>query len=362
YINNTFEPKIIDKNGYLSIASSQDIVKFNSDLCWNNINLYLNILNYEGKYNVSLKKFKLETRKFYNEKSISTQDETIMKTTSFDNNSGRIQSGGNIIVEVDGSFKNGGGGTIEKNVSETIEYNTFNNETKVIKNEKREIHKDIYISELEKCGIIISIHKDITIKSCTFDNTFGIIIGKGQIKIQGEFIRNIYGLIYGEREVDTVSRMFYNNYVKERQEFQTVDLEKPIHEDQIIETKEWIKSGYYQWKGRIGHVIGQKEWVDTSHYEIHTKTETIFKGYEMKTIYFEGVEYPGYIFSMGNINLNIEELNYPGIIVCSDNSTNSSSGSSNNISNNIFSEHISKKPPSEIKNQLNEIPFKQILK
>jgi adhesin HecA-like repeat protein len=139
--------------------------------------------------------FKAKTTTFNNTKTISARDWIDINTRNFTNTSGRLQTYGNLTLTVDGQFRNGGGGTLRKNVPERITYWTYDGGNDPVPN-TRTVYRDIYEPNLGKAGVITS-GKTLKIRAKNFDNMFGVLNASRQLDIISTTeVGNEYGLIY----------------------------------------------------------------------------------------------------------------------------------------------------------------------
>jgi len=336
-IDKTFEPIINGENKELVIISKFDI-DFNSNIEWN-ADLVMKIPNYDGKQDLKLRSLSLETGSFSNRNKISTQHGTLINADTFKNESGRIESTDNIIINVQNKFENTGGGSLKKNVPEHIQYYTcvakkeshnigfwrsslkhYKVSTKIEKH-NTVIYRDIYDVQLHKAGVITS-GKNLIVNSNSFDNSFGILNASKGLNINSSSeVKNECGLMYSGKETHLQGRSLNNGYKKNSTKFEGVDINKPIREKLPVLYQVWVQSGYWKrdsnfFKG----LVGREEWRDTSHYENRIRHENLITGYKPLDTYSTSSEYPGYIFSKGDISINVEgNPSYLGTIVSGEN-------------------------------------------
>ncbi|ORX43506.1 hypothetical protein BCR36DRAFT_415521 [Piromyces finnis] len=348
-IDKSFEPIINGKNKELIIISKYDL-NFNSNIEWNT-DLYMKIPDYESKYELKLRSLFLDTGSFSNSNNISTQNGTSIISESFKNEHGRIESFGDVSICANRKFQNTGGGSIQKNIPEHIHYYTCTTEKKKlcygnggrgffkrlfhstssekyyykvstkIESHNKVIYRDIYDIQLEKAGVITS-GKNLTINCNNFDNSFGILNASKKLNIHSfNELKNECGLMYSGNEAYLQGKSLNNGYKKYSEKFEGIDINEPIRESLPVLYQQWVQSGH--WKGTggfFGKVFGGKKWVDTSHYENRTRNENLVVGYKPLDTYSTSSEYPGYIFSKGDININVDsDPSYIGTIVSGEN-------------------------------------------
>lgn len=325
----TFKPIINDYKKYFMIYSMYDINIYNN-LKWN-VDLILEMPNYNSQFDLILRNLSLKVNNFFNQHKISTQNGIIIKTNTFTNDKGKIESTGDIRINSNQFFKNTGGGSIQKNIPEVIKWTTCSINKKenklhntqyyeigkpIIEEHSQTIYRDKYNLKLDKAGLITS-GKTISIQCNEFDNSFGIINSSKELTIYSSCkLINECGLIYSGGKSYLNSSSLNNGYKKSSQEFTGIDINRPIREDLPVRYKEWVKKGYYKSRSNFFEGIFSKTWVDQSGYEDRVRTENILVGYHTNKIYSTSVEYPGYIFSKDDIHLNIGNMPvYVGTIV-----------------------------------------------
>ncbi len=174
-----------------------------------------------------------------------------IQSHTFTNTSGRIEAHGDIVVQSENSFKNGGGERLEKDVVETI---TVYEPVEVplapsahsgqfrrveLKEIKKKIKRDVYCPDLEKSGVITTNGGELSIKTGIIDNSFGVLHGKRGVVLQAQKEAiNECGLIHSSDKLTITSEQLRNGYRKDSANFPGVDPNKPILKEETI-TGRW---------------------------------------------------------------------------------------------------------------------------
>jgi hypothetical protein len=308
-LDDTFKPIINGPKKELKIISKGGL-EISKPL---NMDVDLNIETpvFNGNENLTVRSFKAKTTTFNNTKILSAKDFIDIETTNFTNTSGKLQTHGDGRIKVNGLFRNTGGGTLEKNVPETITNYIWNGSGAVP--EEMVFLRDIYKPELDKAGVI-TCGGLLDIFAGKFDNSFGILNAARKIEIKSlKEICNECGLICSGGPAILNGTLLKNGYMKGSESVAGVDPNVPIKTPQSVPYQIWVSSGYERHNGMWP--FGSDEWIDTSHAETRWRHDLVITNYQAKTQHTSIAQYPGYIFSNGDLELQMDSDAYLGTIV-----------------------------------------------
>lgn len=302
-LNPTLQPIIRGFNKNLTV-NAKGTVGVTAPINWN-VDMEINADKFTSYSDLTVRSLKANVSGFDNSGTISAKNGIDIKTGNFENTSGRLQSPRDININATGTFTNTGGGTLQKNVKETITQYKYVSGRLV--SSSIVFYRDVYKPNLGIAGTITS-GGQLNIIADSFDNSFGILNGAFGVLIDSNrAVSNECGLIYsgGRTIIDAYSLI--NGYKQGSEVVEGVDPDSPIKEWQTVKYKEWVEEGHKKWSGgAFGKLSRKKRWVDTSHWEERKRNEYVTVGYEPLTQFTTASQYPGYIFSKGNLDLRLD--------------------------------------------------------
>lgn len=269
-IDRTIQPVVRGNDKTLQLNSDTEVDIY-SPINWN-VDLNIKAPSFKNHSNITVRKFGADVNSFENYNTISAKNGVNVRTLTFKNTSGRIQSHGDISINARWRFRNEGG----KNVPQEFKQFAFEN-GQLIEKAPKIFYRDVYHADLEKAGVITS-GGFLNINPGFFDNSFGILNAAKMQIVSAGAVKNENGLIYSGGTTYISGTKLQNGYRKGSESIEDVDPNAPIMNTIWVPYQVWIEEGHPDWC-RGHQITGKKKWVNTSHFETRYRSENILVGY-----------------------------------------------------------------------------------